>query len=763
CQCFFGHLKDGVDRQGALSYANTIHPNGSWSHIDYRRGCGVKRALWPATEHLDRVLVMTKAWAAPESTAHLDPVLLAKIVMGLDWWLVRDYSDEGCTDTNDPSDCCGMTGMWHPNWWWNMVGVPLRIGPTCLLLRSARPSVLTPTRRAGCSAILRRSDWRGATGANTLWLAQGAVWDSLLRNDQTKVAAAYGASEREARYSPGSEDGIKRDGSFLQHSGVLYTGGYGSAFASVYVALFSAAAGTSFAPSAVGQEVFSKLVLDGLRWAVVHSPQRQVSFFDPSVTGRGIARRSSGAGLGLDFTALANLTVGWARQAEFADFARMFESREGSGLTGNRIYPAADYMVHRRADYVVSIKAFSERVATSECINAENRRGLHLSDGAMFVHRSGKEYCGGPDQAEDAAVFPLWDWHHVPGTTVDWGVDRLECSQVYSKGLTGFVGGASDGTYGAFAMRFVSAFTTNLSLKKAWFMFDDEIVVLVADITSADPRAPVHSVLDSKVLHGNVYTSVLGNQAPLDIGVQSTTWPWWLHHDGVGYVFPGNVNTLESVALHLDLTKPRTGNWSAIGSDAGTSTLPTFTAWLTHQQPPVAGDSLAYVLVPSVSLDAFDPRRTLEAGEVVSNSATSLVVVHRGLGLAGVVLWAARHRVRFALEAAEWELQADHPCVLLAREAQGGNELQLTVAEPTQRLTRVALRVTRRRSRSGREAPETTSAILAIYFNARDGSSQSATWRDDLPYVAISHGTTHQGLVTIFIRTYWSLFEPSKP
>ncbi len=450
------------------------------------------------------------------------------------------------------------------------------------------------------------------------------------------------------------------------------------------------------------------------------------------MTGRGIGRGQSGARLDLDFTALARLTASWARQAEFADFARMVESRDGSGLTGNRIYPAADYMVHRRSDYVVTVKAFSERVATSECINAENRRGLHLSDGAMFVHRSGNEYYGGPDQAVDAAVFPLWNWNHVPGITVDWGVDWLDCSRVYRKGRTSFVGGASDGTYGVFSMRFVSAFTSSLSLKKAWFMFDDEIVVLVADITSADSRAPVHSVLDSKVLHGNIYTSVLGNQVPLGIGEQSTTWPWWLHHDGVGYVFPSNVNT-ESVALHLDLANSRTGNWSTIGADAGTSTLPIFTAWLTHQNPPVAGDSLAYVVVPSVSLDAFDPRQTLDTTLVVANSGTSQVVVHRGLGLAGVVLWTAGHRVKFALEAAEWELWADQPCVLLAREGLGGNELRLTVAEPTQRLTRVAIRVTRRWSRSGHGAGPETTATLAVHFHDLDGSSQSATWRDDLP------------------------------
>jgi hypothetical protein len=47
-------------------------------------------------------------------------------------------------------------------------------------------------------------------------------------------------------------------------------------------------------------------------------------------------------------------------------------SNDGSRLVGNRMYWASDYMVHRRAHYVVSVKGFSTRIANSECINSEN-------------------------------------------------------------------------------------------------------------------------------------------------------------------------------------------------------------------------------------------------------------------------------------------------------------------------------------------------------------------------------------------------------
>jgi hypothetical protein len=96
------------------------------------------------------------------------------------------------------------TGFWNPNWFNNMIGVQLDLGPLCLLLRSASSSVFTSEHKAHCSKILRRANWTGFTGANTLWLAQSIVYDGLLTGNDTEVASAYAASNGELYYSSGS-------------------------------------------------------------------------------------------------------------------------------------------------------------------------------------------------------------------------------------------------------------------------------------------------------------------------------------------------------------------------------------------------------------------------------------------------------------------------------------------------------------------------------------------------------------------------------
>jgi hypothetical protein len=39
---------------------------------------------------------------------------------------------------------------------------------------------------------------------------------------------------------------------------------------------------------------------------------------------------------------------------------------------GNRMFHGSDFMVHRRANYTVTVKAFSTRMANTECLNSEN-------------------------------------------------------------------------------------------------------------------------------------------------------------------------------------------------------------------------------------------------------------------------------------------------------------------------------------------------------------------------------------------------------
>jgi hypothetical protein len=111
-----------------------------------------------------------------------------------------------------------MTGLWNKNWWQNIIGVQLDLGPVCLLLRNADESVFTAKHRAHCSRILGRARWTVeadgsmrfletsiATGANTLWLSTIIVYDGLLTGNDSKVETAFAFCNRELFHSPGAK------------------------------------------------------------------------------------------------------------------------------------------------------------------------------------------------------------------------------------------------------------------------------------------------------------------------------------------------------------------------------------------------------------------------------------------------------------------------------------------------------------------------------------------------------------------------------
>ena len=66
------------------------------------------------------------------------------------------------------------------------------------------------------------------TGANILDVASIGVNLALFTSNLTLITEAYGRINAEVILQPGVMiDGIKPDGSFGQHSGLLYNGNYG--------------------------------------------------------------------------------------------------------------------------------------------------------------------------------------------------------------------------------------------------------------------------------------------------------------------------------------------------------------------------------------------------------------------------------------------------------------------------------------------------------------------------------------------------------
>lgn len=107
--------------------------------------------------------------------------------------------------------------------------VPRLVGQACLLLNTT----LTPTQLSNCTHMTERSfdlflrpiKPGFLAGANTLDISSIGISTGLLTQNASIVEDAYGHVHNEVRVVPGFQvDGILEDGSFAQHSGLLYNG-----------------------------------------------------------------------------------------------------------------------------------------------------------------------------------------------------------------------------------------------------------------------------------------------------------------------------------------------------------------------------------------------------------------------------------------------------------------------------------------------------------------------------------------------------------
>ena len=222
----------------------------------------------------------------------------------------------------------------------------------------------------------------------------------------------------------------------------------------------------------------------------------------------------------------------------------------------------------------------------------------------------------------------VWDWNLIPGITVDYNATALTCSTTRHTGDQSFVGGASDGSLGAIAMRFENPINKDLNWRKTWFFLPDDVQhVMVARITSTS-GAPVFSVLDQR-RHDD---EVLVNGESASSGNFST--PQTLWHGGVGYLF----NTSDPVSLSLSIGD-RSGSWQAIGaSSKPPETVDMFLAWLVHED--VSAD-ISYTVFPATTTDTFASKAATASSSLKSirNDGSISALLDSGNEVAMMVFW----------------------------------------------------------------------------------------------------------------------------
>ena len=221
-----------------------------------------------------------------------------------------------------------------------------------------------------------------------------------------------------------------------------------------------------------------------------------------------------------------------------------------------------------------------------------------------------------------------------------------------------FVGGVSDGQYGATAMEFggrpPQKRKKGFELRRGSFMLDDAVVVLGAGL-SRGPAAVVATTMANErrsgpvIIGGGGGGGGGGGAMPVLAGNHTYckgkgACPTWLWHNGTGLVpLAGGAN---GSPIELNLTN-RTGDFAALTAHAASTArsrvrYETFSAGILHS---VHGESFGYVLLPAVAaaaMPAAAARWAAAGGPVLSNSDALQAVSDEGGPTAQIqaVFWA---------------------------------------------------------------------------------------------------------------------------
>ena len=644
-QSIFAERETPAYIKQAKKWTRSQQPDGSWKDIDYVR---LGSYAWNAWYHVRRVRHLAIAYRTKGDPLFDSPKVRQQIRKGIDFWLAGDFT--------------------HPNWWWNSIGLPRKLGDVCILMDGE----LTDEQMAACCKILGRGYQKGkwkyhgdATGQNLVWMTGVHVARGCLVRSPAEVGKALNRMAKEIFIS--DWEGIQSDMSFWQHGSLLYSGGYGRGFSADCARFAWYAHGTRWEFPAAKTKLLTGYILDGQQWMI------RGSHFDYGTLGREITREGINA---KPITQACDYMIRLKspRAAEFKAFRDRLagDAAPGAGApSGNRSFWRSAFMTHRREGYLTSARMLRKKLRnTDKAHNKEGLRSHHLSSGVTYIFRRGDEYVD---------IFPVWDWRRVPGITAERSQRALDPKHVHRTGIRSFAGGISDGTYGAAAMDFASLWRgegfakEQLLARKAWFYFDDEFVCLGAGVTCKSDD-PVITSLNQCHLRGPVTVSGRAGVKTLTKGRHDFVDPSWVHHDGVGYLFP------VSAKVHV-ANEAQTGSWKHIsgGKSGKKVSLPVFSAWIEHGRAP-KGARYAYVVAPDIAAADMAAYAKNLPIEIVSNTKSVQAVRHTKLGILQVAMYQAG---KCRTPEGKFEITADGSCLLMVTDTIPGFQIAAACPDRT--------------------------------------------------------------------------------
>jgi chondroitin AC lyase len=549
-------MRPSVDEASVGNIMNSLSPDGKWSGINY---IDVSRTGFQHSEHLNNLVSMCRAYRKTGSQLKGNQVLKKAISSALGFWIENDFQCD--------------------NWWWNQIGTPEQMVRILLIMDNE----LSAAQIKGILPIAGRANL-SAPGArpsgDRIKIAGILAKTMLFMRNEPSFSNVMSVIAGEIKFAAGR--GMQYDYSFHHREDrVTSTLSYGMGYADAFAEWAELAAGTKYKFPDSAINLLVDYYLDGICQTMVFG-----KYPDPGAENRSISRKGNLDPIGAA-TPERLLKATAYRKDELEAIVRIRKDEIRSNLSGTRFYWDSEYFSHQRPSWFASVRMYSSRNHNmEEPYNSEGLKNHHYADGSNFISRTGEEYFD---------IYPVLDWQKIPGTTVLQKDSLPPENLIQKKGLTDFVGAATDGNSGVAAFDFKSPHDP-LGARKSWFFFDNEYVCLGTGIAS-EASLPVVTTLNQCLLKGAV-TALSGNlKVALRKGDFMLRGVKWILHDSIAYIFT------DTATVNL-MTDTATGSWYSINHQADSPreevSKEVFKLWIDHGLKPI-NSGYQYIVVPSVS------------------------------------------------------------------------------------------------------------------------------------------------------------------
>ncbi|WP_129663184.1 polysaccharide lyase family 8 super-sandwich domain-containing protein [Phytoactinopolyspora endophytica] len=358
-----------------------------------------------------------------------------------------------------------------------------------------------------------------STGSNRMWLCEAVAIRGIVGRNEERITRARDGLTDVFVYVNGG-DGLYRDGSYLFHAGIPYTGSYGVSFVNRFSNQLVLYAGSPWDIGSAERE-FAFNAVDLMLAPVVYDNQ----LLD-CIRGRSISRSAGDHGGGHHVSEIVlrlaqaadddtaarwrAMVKGWIERDTYDDplgdasiqRLALFKELLADGSVqpapepvNHKLFAQMARAIHRRDGWAYAIAMCSARVGRYEVASGrENVKGWHTGEGMTYLYNADN------GQFMDG-FWPTVDPYRLPGITVD--TRRLEeMVGVRSRPDSRWVGGSVlNDEFAAVGME-LNAMESSLRAKKSWFCLDDRVVALGAGITGGGGHI-AEAVADAHVNAGN--------------------------------------------------------------------------------------------------------------------------------------------------------------------------------------------------------------------------------------------------------------------